>query len=161
MSYENELREGTLSRRQMLRMMAGAATYAMAPYANAASRGNVTAYTLVEIPKRPGHPDYGKTKLGTTVKLGKTVAVDPRWVKLGSEIYMPLFDPNAEDFRKLEKELQDFLIGHEFDGHFRADDTGRLVKGRDRVDVYFGPGKEHYHIANEFGRRHSPVTVLK
>ncbi|MFS1510859.1 G5 domain-containing protein [Chengkuizengella sp. SCS-71B] len=62
--------------------------------------------------KSKGHPQYGITYTGTTVKEGHTVAVDPNVIPLGWWIYIEGF------------------------GFRRAEDIGGAVKGK-KVDIYF------------------------
>ncbi|HWI63263.1 MAG TPA: 3D domain-containing protein [Symbiobacteriaceae bacterium] len=72
-----------------------------------------TAYTAgpESTGKRPGHPAYGLTATGTRAQPGKTIAVDPRVIPLGSKVYI-------DDL-----------------GEFIAEDTGGAIHG-DRVDLY-------------------------
>ena len=63
--------------------------------------------------KEPGHPAYRVTYTGTTAVEGRTVAVDPNVIPLGSEIKIPALSPYT----------------------YIAEDTGRLIKGK-RIDIY-------------------------
>jgi uncharacterized protein YabE (DUF348 family) len=47
-----------------------------------------TSYTAASAGKSPDHPRYGITRLGVPMRSG-IVAVDPRVVRLGSEVYVP------------------------------------------------------------------------
>ena len=72
-----------------------------------------TAYTAgpESTGKRPGHPAYGLTATGTRAQPGKTIAVDPRVIPLGSKVYI-------DDL-----------------GEFIAEDTGGAIHGN-RIDLY-------------------------
>lgn len=60
--------------------------------------------------KYPGDPAYGITATGTRATQGRTIAVDPQVIPLGSEVYI------------------------DGQGPYYAEDTG--VKGS-RIDIYF------------------------
>jgi 3D (Asp-Asp-Asp) domain-containing protein len=62
--------------------------------------------------KSPGDPQYGMTRSGTQVKEGRTIAVDPNVIPLGTWVYI------------------------EGIGLRRAEDTGGAVKGK-KIDVYY------------------------
>lgn len=62
--------------------------------------------------KDPSHPQYGITRTGTTATEGRTIAVDPNVIPLGSWVYI------------------------EGIGLRRAEDTGGAVKGN-WIDVYY------------------------
>jgi uncharacterized protein YabE (DUF348 family) len=47
-----------------------------------------TSYTAASAGKSPDHPRYGITRLGVPMRFG-IVAVDPRVVRLGSQVYVP------------------------------------------------------------------------
>lgn len=83
--------------------------------------------------KYPSHPEYGITKIGVKAVRGKTVAVDPTVIPLGSQIYI--------EFPK------EYL---HFNGWYSADDTGSRVKGN-IIDVFLG--ESAYDEALKFGRR--------
>lgn len=72
-----------------------------------------TAYTAgpESTGKYPGHPAYGITKSGQPVVEGRTIAVDPTVIPLGTWVYI------------------------EHIGLRRAEDTGGKIKGR-RVDIF-------------------------
>lgn len=63
--------------------------------------------------KEPGHPAYRVTYTGTTALEGRTIAVDPEVIPLGSEIRISALSPYT----------------------YIAEDTGRLIKGN-RIDIY-------------------------
>jgi uncharacterized protein YabE (DUF348 family) len=64
-----------------------------------------TSYTAATAGKKPDHPLYGITRLGWQAKKG-VVAVDPRVINLGSQVYVPGY------------------------GLGTAADTGGMIKGR-------------------------------
>lgn len=70
-----------------------------------------TAYSAATSGKTPDHPQYGRTRLGLTAGRG-IVAVDPRTVNLGSNVYVPGY------------------------GEALAGDTGGRIKGK-RIDLGF------------------------
>lgn len=74
----------------------------------------LTAYSAgaAHTGKSPGDPQYGITRSGSTVKDGRTVAVDPKVIPLGTWVYI-------EDI-----------------GLRKAEDTGGAVKGK-KIDVYY------------------------
>lgn len=80
--------------------------------------------------KTPEHPAYGITKSGTKVEEGRTIAVDPKVIPLGSEV---IVDGNK----------------------YIAEDTGRLIKGN-RIDIYIS---EHSR-ALELGRVNKEVYLV-
>ncbi|NDI37078.1 3D domain-containing protein [Chengkuizengella sediminis] len=77
----------------------------------------LTAYDagLKSTGKSKGHPQFGITYTGTTVKEGHTVAVDPNVIPLGWWIYIEGY------------------------GFRRAEDIGSAVKGK-KVDIYYDDG---------------------
>ncbi|MBE3597125.1 MAG: DUF348 domain-containing protein [Hydrogenibacillus sp.] len=82
--------------------------------------------------KLPGDPGYGMTATGHRAKEGRTIAVDPDVIPLGSWVYIDGY------------------------GLFRAEDTGGAVKGK-IIDIYF----EDDHKADAFGyRRGNTVYVI-
>lgn len=94
-----------------------------------------TAYTAgcESTGKNPGHPAYGVTKTGTVVEEGRTIAVDPKVIPLGSKVYIPTFDRV-----------------------YIAEDTGRLIKGN-KIDIYI----EDLDRALEWGIRKVKIYVLE
>lgn len=154
-----QLRMIFMNRRQFLTTLAGSIAYASLPASAKDDKYVLTAYTLHESGKSPGHPTYGLTKSGQHVSLGKTIAVDKKYIPLGTDVYIPLLDPKSEEFMTLEPSLQKFLISNSFDGHFTAEDTGKKIRGR-RVDVYMGENQGHYKMAVQFGKRKSDVIQV-
>lgn len=107
-----------------------------------------TAYDLsyASCKKHPDHPEYGITSTGTQAEAGRTVAVDPDIIPLGSKLYI-YFPP---DYAYL-------------DGYYYAEDTGSLIQGM-KIDIYMGedePGeKEAAENARQFGIRTVNVAVV-
>jgi 3D (Asp-Asp-Asp) domain-containing protein len=107
-----------------------------------------TAYDLsVEsCGKDRDHPEYGITYSGTRAAAGRTVAVDPEVIPLGSTIRITF----PEEYSHLN-------------GIYVAEDTGRLIKG-DRIDIFFGEdeagSREVNRKALEFGVRYVEVEIL-
>lgn len=77
------------------------------------------------------------TKTGTWPQEGRTIAVDPEVIPLGSEVYV-----SCESCP-------------EVNGRYIAEDTGGKIKGH-RIDVYI----KDYDTCIQFGRRRVLVTVL-
>lgn len=108
-----------------------------------------TAYDLsVEsCSKTRDHPQYGITKSGTRATLGRTVAVDPLVIPLGSKLYI--------EFPESYKDLT---------GYYIAEDTGSLIKG-EVIDIFFGedkPGERVvYNKAKKFGVQKVTVYVIE
>lgn len=83
---------------------------------------------------------YGTvTKTGTTPVEGRTIAVDPEVIPLGSTI--EVYDSDWE------------LVGI-----YQAEDTGRLVKGH-VIDIYFGSGT--YDECMQWGRQKVYVKIYE
>ena len=92
-----------------------------------------TGYT-----KECGYPwDDGYTFTGAEAKTGRTVAVDPQIIPLGTELTI-----------------------EGFDGVFIAEDVGAAIKDY-KIDVYFGEGEEARRKALNFGRREVRVRVIE
>ena len=85
----------------------------------------VTAYTMAE-----GNGD-GVTATGTVPEAGRTIAVDPRVIPLGSRVLIP---------------------GR---GMYHAEDVGGAIKGN-RLDIFFDNKKD----ALLFGRRNLKAVLL-
>ena len=113
-----------------------------------ARKMRATAYDLsVEsCGKRPGHPQYGITSSGTKATVGRTVAVDPEVIPLGSRVFI-IFPQEYS----------------ELDGIYIAEDTGLLIKG-EAIDIFFGEDKSDkrdiYKSAMKFGVKYVDVSVL-
>jgi len=98
------------------------------------SNVTLTAYSadFASTGKSKGDDGYGITRSGTTVKEGRTIAVDPKVIPLGWWVYI------------------------EGIGFRRAEDTGGAVKGK-KIDVYYD-SEAH---ANKFGlKRGYTVYVI-
>lgn len=108
-----------------------------------------TAYdlSLESCGKERSHPEYGVTFSGAKATAGRTIAVDPRVIPIGSRVRIAFPD----EYKQL-------------DGEYVAEDTGRLVKGN-CVDIFFGedrPGERTvYAKVKTFGVRKVTVTVLQ
>lgn len=111
-------------------------------------RMRATAYDLSKesCGKSPKHPLYGITCTGTRATVGRTVAVDPDVIPLGSRVSIRF----PAEYSQL-------------DGIYIAEDTGRLIKG-DSIDIFFGEDKagsrKVYESAMQFGVRYVDVKVL-
>ena len=108
-----------------------------------------TAYDLSfeSCGKELGHPAYGVTSSGTKATVGRTIAVDPEVIPLGSKVRITF--PQKYSY---------------LDGIYTAEDTGRLIKGN-RVDVFFGEDKNGSKTINklamDFGVQDIEVEVLE
>ncbi|NLD47594.1 MAG: hypothetical protein GX660_10410, partial [Clostridiaceae bacterium] len=108
-----------------------------------------TAYDLSieSCSKTRDHPQYGITKSGARATLGRTVAVDPLVIPLGSKLYI--------EFPDSYKELS---------GNYIAEDTGSLIKG-EVIDIFFGedkPGERViYNKAKKFGVQKVTVYIIE
>ena len=111
-------------------------------------RMRATAYDLSieSCGKEPDHPQYGITSSGTRATVGRTIAVDPKLIPLGSRVLIT-FPPEYSSL----------------DGIYIAEDTGRLIKG-ECIDIFFGEdavgSREIYERAMKFGVRYVDVRVL-
>lgn len=90
--------------------------------------------------KYPDDPEYGITFSGRAAQKGRTIAVDPSVIPLGSRVYIRF----PAEYAGLE-------------GWYMAEDTGSKVKGK-TLDVYFGPAA--YEEAMRFGRQKIKIIVL-
>lgn len=92
-----------------------------------------TAYTSgpESTGKRPGHPQYGLTYSGSRAREGRTIAVDPRQIPLGSRVYI--------------HELKEFRY---------AEDTGSAIVGN-RIDIYM----DEVLDAIQWGMREVHISV--
>lgn len=108
-----------------------------------------TAYDLsVEsCGKKPSHPEYGITFSGKRATQGRTVAVDPKVIPLGSKLR--IFFP--EKYSQLT-------------GLYIAEDTGRLIKGN-MLDIFMGEDKAGSKKINkevfEFGIQKVEVQIVE
>jgi 3D (Asp-Asp-Asp) domain-containing protein len=95
-----------------------------------------TAYTAgyESTGKKPGHPAYGITKSGTTVKEGRTIATDPKVIPLGSEVLIPCLSDNV----------------------YIAEDIGGAIKGN-KIDIYM----ENLQDAKNWGRQKITIYVRR
>lgn len=108
-----------------------------------------TAYDLSfeSCGKARSHPAYGVTSSGTRATVGRTIAVDPEVIPLGSKVKLTF--PGKYSY---------------LDGVYIAEDTGRLIKGN-RVDVFFGEDKVGSKTVNklamDFGVQNVEVEILE
>ena len=111
-------------------------------------RMRATAYDLsaASCGKDKGHPEYGITFSGTRATVGRTVAVDPEVIPLGSSVRITF--PQEYSY---------------MDGVYVAEDTGRLIKGNS-IDIFFGEDKngsmEINKKAMQFGVRYVDVEII-
>ena len=89
---------------------------------------------------------YGITRSGTRATAGRTVAVDPATIPLGSQLYVV------------------FPAPHEYlTGYYTAEDTGSAVKG-DIIDIFLGedaPGENSVEKqVSRFGMRRVQVYIV-
>lgn len=108
-----------------------------------------TAYDLsvASCGKSRNNPEYGITRTGTRATVGRTVAVDPNTIPLGSHLEIIFSEP------------YEYLSGK-----YVAEDTGNAVKG-DIIDIFLGEDKPGSHkiakIVDNFGHQHVKVYILK
>jgi len=108
-----------------------------------------TAYDLSysSCRKTREHPAYGITASGTRATVGRTVAVDPKVIPLGSKVYITF--PEA--------------YSH-LNGVYIAEDTGSLIKGN-KIDIFFGEDKPGETVINrkayQFGIQLVEVYLLE
>ncbi|HOM01541.1 MAG TPA: 3D domain-containing protein [Acetivibrio sp.] len=107
-----------------------------------------TAYDLSykSCGKTREHPLYGITASGARATVGRTIAVDPSVIPLGTRVYIS------------------FPVAYShLDGIYIAEDTGSLIKGN-KIDVFFGEDKPGetiiYNKAMKFGLQEVVVYVL-
>jgi uncharacterized protein YabE (DUF348 family)/3D (Asp-Asp-Asp) domain-containing protein len=81
--------------------------------------------------KTKGDAQYGITYSGTTVKEGRTIAVDPKVIPMGWWVYIEGY------------------------GFRRAEDKGSGVKGK-HIDIYFDDGD----YANKFGKKRGATVYI-
>ncbi len=101
-----------------------------------------TAYDLSyeSCGKLPGHREYGITFSGKKAVKGRTVAVDPNLIPIGSLVYV-----------KFSKPYQQMT------GWYTAEDTGSKIKGK-IIDIFLG--ESALKEAREFGRRKVEIMVV-
>lgn len=102
--------------------------------ATEAKQMKATAYTAgyESTGKHRGHPAFGITYSGTRVQEGRTIAVDPEVIPIGTWVYI-------EDM-----------------GLYRAEDTGGKIKGS-RIDIYM----QNVDEALEFGVQEVNVYLIE
>lgn len=91
--------------------------------------------------KKPDHPEYGITYSGKRATENHTVAVDPKVIPLGTEMYIEF------------PEKYSYL-----DGVYVAEDIGSAIKGN-RIDIFFG--ESAHDECMEFGLRPVKVYILE
>lgn len=107
-----------------------------------------TAYDLSfeSCGKSRSHPEYGITFSGTKATAGRTIAVDPEVIPLGSCVRITF----PEKYSHL-------------DGIYIAEDTGSLIKGN-IIDVFFGEDEAGSSVINEqameFGVQDVDVEII-
>ncbi|NLY43124.1 MAG: hypothetical protein GX066_03955 [Clostridiaceae bacterium] len=112
-------------------------------------RMKATAYDLSieSCGKDRNHPLYGITYTGTKATVGRTIAVDPKVIPLGSRVKITF----PEKYRHM-------------DGIYIAEDTGSLVKGN-HIDIFWGEDEagssEVNKSAKRFGVQYVEVQILK
>lgn len=111
-------------------------------------RMRATAYDLsvASCGKDRKHPEYGITYSGTRAAEGRTVAVDPKVIPLGSSVRITF----PEEYSYM-------------DGIYVAEDTGRLIKGNS-IDIFFGEDKVGSKDVNkkalDFGVQYVEVEIM-
>ncbi len=101
-----------------------------------------TAYDLSyeSCGKYPQHREYGITFSGKKAVKGRTVAVDPSIIPLGSLVYIKFPMPYQQ-----------------MTGWYTAEDTGSKIKGK-IIDIYLG--ESALIEARQFGRRNVEIMVV-
>lgn len=99
-----------------------------------------TAYSTSENGDPHAGAQWGnRTAIGTTVEEGRTIAVDPSIIPLGSEVYI------------------EFPSGFEYlNGTYKAEDTGGAIKNNE-IDVYL----DDYNEVLRFGKQKVKVRIVK
>ena len=90
--------------------------------------------------KYPDHPAYGITYTGKKAIKGRTIAVDPSIIPLGSNVYIEFPKPYSN-----------------LTGWYTAEDTGSKVKGN-IIDVFLG--ESAFHEMERFGSRKVEVKIM-
>lgn len=113
----------------------------------------VTAYDLsVQSCGKPiGHPGYGITATGYSLEghswsSARSIAVDPRFIPLGSKVIIKFLDKRFQ----------------QYNGVYTARDTGGAIKGR-KIDLFFGDfgNNEANEEAMNFGHPQAEVAILE
>ena len=98
-----------------------------------------TAYTTYENGDEYASRIYGNlTASGTTVKQGRTIAVDRNLIPLGTKVEIQFPDEYSY-----------------MNGTFIAEDTGNAIKGN-KIDVYF----DSINVCNQFGIRDVKLRII-
>lgn len=80
---------------------------------------------------------------GVTLTSGYSLAVDRKWIPLGTPLWLSTTHPDKDNPNK-EQPMHRLMV---------AQDTGGAIKGKVRGDVYWGGGDEAYTIAGHMKNR--------
>lgn len=86
---------------------------------------------------------------GVTLTSGYSLAVDRKWIPLGTPLWLNTTHPSKDDPNK-EQRLQRLMV---------AQDTGGAIKGPVRGDVYWGGGDDAYTVAGHM-KNHGHYWLL-
>lgn len=92
------------------------------------SRGGRRVARYIDGAQVTWYNDQGKTASGTTATSGRTVAVDPDVVPLGSEVEIIM--PDGKVFRRIAEDTGGAVKGRVFDVHIDASDEELYELGR-------------------------------
>lgn len=92
------------------------------------SRGGRRVARYIDGAQVTWYNDKGKTASGTTATSGRTVAVDPEVVPLGSEVEIVM--PDGRVFRRIAEDTGGAVKGKVFDVHIDASDEELYELGR-------------------------------
>lgn len=92
------------------------------------SRGGHRVSRYIDGAQVTWYNDIGKTASGTTATSGRTVAVDPDVVALGSEVEIVM--PDGRVFRRIAEDTGGAVKGKVFDVHIDASDEELYELGR-------------------------------
>ncbi len=92
------------------------------------SRGGHRVARYIDGAQVTWYNDMGKTASGTTATSGRTVAVDPNVVPLGSEVEIVM--PDGRVFRRIAEDTGGAVKGKIFDVHIDASDEELYELGR-------------------------------
>lgn len=92
------------------------------------SRGGRRVARYIDGAQVTWYNDQGKTASGTTATAGRTVAVDPEVVPLGSEVEIVM--PDGRVFRRIAEDTGGAVKGKVFDVHIDASDEELYELGR-------------------------------